>query len=545
MNNYSLFIVALFLAFSLSLAGQAQEARQEEPAPFWYAQLFGGVNKSANENLPWSEMTSAPLSGGFFVAVGQEMASPWGWRTAFRFNHNKSRAVPECENDDTWGWNSLELFADATYNLVGRLGAAQRFNLKAFAGLGLGYTFAFPKHQPLSFTHKYSRNSTVQGAARIGLTANYALSRRWNLGAELSHTCFTDAFNGVSAGVPMDARTNLKVGVTYLFLPPKPIVVNPVNVPRDQRLRVIPALPFRLPLEEDEKLRHIRGRAFLDFPVNETVIYPEYRRNPAELRRIRHTIDSALFDRTIAVRSISLHGYASPESPYSNNTRLAKGRTAALKAYVQNAYQLPDSVFHTAFTPEDWQNLRNFIADGGRRKVKGDIWYEDASVLETPAMPGFVSAAREELLAVIDNDEEPDAKELSLKQVAGGKPYRWLLDHVYPGLRHTDYVIQYVVRHYPVKEARRLIYTHPEALSLSEMYRVAQSWPEGSDDWLDALLIAARQYPEDETANLNAACACVQTRRLTDAKRYLSLAGESEDAKFVRQVIDAMEGHRE
>lgn len=533
------------MAMTFALPAGAQEAADKSEAPLWYSQVFGGINKSANENLPWSEFSAAPWSGGIFVGVGQELPGPWGWRGVFRFNHNKSRAVQKCESADTWGWNSLELFADATYNLVGRLGAPQRFNLKAFAGLGLGYTFAFPKHQPLSFTHKYSRNSTVQGAARIGLTANYALSRRWNLGAELSHTCFTDAFNGVSAGVPMDARTNLKVGVTYLFLPPKPIVVNPVNVPRDQRLRVIPALPFRLPLEEDEKLRHIRGRAFLDFPVNETVIYPEYRRNPAELRRIRHTIDSALFDRTIAVRSISLHGYASPESPYSNNTRLAKGRTAALKAYVQNAYQLPDSVFHTAFTPEDWQNLRNFIADGGRRKVKGDIWYEDASVLETPAMPSFVSAAREELLAVIDNDEEPDEKELSLKQVAGGKPYRWLLDHVYPGLRHTDYVIQYVVRHYPVKEARRLIYTHPEALSLSEMYRVAQSWPEGSDDWLDALLIAARQYPEDETANLNAACACVQTRRLTDAKRYLSLAGESEDAKFVRQVIDAMEGRHE
>lgn len=533
------------MAMTFALPAGAQEAADKSEAPLWYAQVFGGINKSANENLPWSEFSTAPWSGGIFVGVGQELPGPWGWRGVFRFNHNKSRAVQKCESADTWGWNSLELFADATFNLVGRLGAPQRFNLKAFCGLGAGYTFAFPKQRALSYTHKYSRNSTVQGAARIGLTANYALSRRWNLGAELSHTCFTDAFNGVSAGAPMDARTNLKVGVTYLFLPPKPIVVNPVNVPRDQRLRVIPALPFRLPLEEDEKLRHIRGRAFLDFPVNETVIYPEYRRNPAELRRIRHTIDSALFDRTIAVRSISLHGYASPESPYSNNTRLAKGRTAALKAYVQNAYQLPDSVFHTAFTPEDWQNLRNFIADGGRRKVKGDIWYEDASVLETPAMPGFVSAAREELLAVIDNDEEPDAKELSLKQVAGGKPYRWLLDHVYPGLRHTDYVIQYVVRHYPVKEARRLIYTHPEALSLSEMYRVAQSWPEGSDDWLDALLIAARQYPEDETANLNAACACVQTRRLTDAKRYLSLAGESEDAKFVRQVIDAMEGRHE
>ena len=48
MKNYSLFIVALFLAFSLPLAGQVQEARQDEPVPFWYAQLFGGINKSAN-----------------------------------------------------------------------------------------------------------------------------------------------------------------------------------------------------------------------------------------------------------------------------------------------------------------------------------------------------------------------------------------------------------------------------------------------------------------------------------------------------------------
>ena len=157
-------------------------------------------------------------------------------------------------------------------------------------------------------------------------------------------------------------------------------------------------------------------------------------------------------------------------------------------------------------------------------------------------MPRFVRDAREDLLEVIDSSLEPDEKELQLKQVAGGKPYRWLLDHVYPGLRHTDYVIQYVVRHYPVQQSRRLIYTHPEALSLSEMYRVAESWPEGSDDWLDALLIAARQYPESETANLNAACACVKTRRLTDAKHYLSLAGKSQDTQYVQQVIDAMEG---
>ena len=95
---------------------------------------------------------------------------------------------------------------------------------------------------------------------------------------------------------------------------------------------------------------------------------------------------------------------------------------------------------------------------------------------------------------------------------------------------------------YPVKDGRKLIYTHPEALSLREMYQVAQSYPEGSDDWLDALLIAAKQFPEEEEANLNAACACVRVKRLTDARYYISKAGDTEEADYVGRVIRAMEG---
>ena len=123
-----------------------------------------------------------------------------------------------------------------------------------------------------------------------------------------------------------------------------------------------------------------------------------------------------------------------------------------------------------------------------------------------------------------------------------GQPYQWLLQHVYPGLRHTDYIIEYEVKPYPVAKGRRLIYIHPEAMSLEEMYQVAQCYEEGSDDWLDALLIAVQQYPDSEIANYNAACACVMTKRLNDAKKYLAKAGKSKDAKYVANVIKAMEG---
>lgn len=540
-------MMVLCVGCSSLLFAEGQEEGEHKNVDPIYLQLYGGINKSANENLPWSEFSSYPWSGGAFLGIGKEITPLWGWRAALRYNHNKSRNVQKCESKDTWGWNNIGLFADATFDLTDAFSSKakreknKRFNLKAFLGVGAAYTFGFDE-VPLSYTEPYSRDSKMLPAGRLGFTATYRVANNWRIGAELSHTMFADNFNGVKAGFPMDGRTNLKLGITYIFAKRKPKLTPQAPIVYSNRLKDLPVLPFRMPAPESTKRRQVAGRAFLDFPVNETVIYPKYRRNPQELRRICKTIDSALFDKTILVTSISLHGYASPESPYSNNTRLAKGRTASLMEYLRKRYKLSASLFHNQFTPEDWQNLRGFIADSGRRRVKGDIWYENAEILETPEAPASVLKYREELLQVIDKKMDLDAKEELLKQVGGGVPYRWLLDHVYPGLRHTDYVIEYVVRSYPVKAARRLIYTHPEALSVKEMYQVAQSYGEGTDGWLDALMIAANQYPQDKTANLNAACACVKMKRLSDAKRYLGNAGNSEQAQYLNDVIQAIEG---
>lgn len=43
-----------------------------------YLQLYGGINKSANEHLPWTEISKYPFSGGFFVGVGKEFSPLWG-----------------------------------------------------------------------------------------------------------------------------------------------------------------------------------------------------------------------------------------------------------------------------------------------------------------------------------------------------------------------------------------------------------------------------------------------------------------------------------
>lgn len=513
--------------------------------PFYF-QLYGGINKSANENLPWTELTSYPISGGLFAGVGREVSDIWGWRIAFRYNHNKSRNVQECETPDTWGWDNIALFGDATLDITDVFCLSQinhnqeyrNWNLKAFAGVGIAHTFGFD-NVPLSYTEPYNRNSKLTTAIRAGFTVTYRLDNNWRAGAEISHSIFNDYFNGVQAGFPYDGRTNLKLGITYMLTEKKKEIP---DVEYDHRLRTVPELPFILPYAEDVKRRRIVGRAFIDFPVNETVINPYYRSNQQELKRIIATIDSAIFDKSIQVTRISLHGYASPESSYSNNVRLSRGRVVALQNYLQKHYKFNPSAFSLENTPEDWQNLRDFIAADGRKRVKGDIWYESHSIFDTPEPPEAITNNRDELLRIIDLQIDKDEKEELLKQVGNGEPYNWLLKYVYPGLRHTDYVIEYVVRHYPVKDARRLIYTHPEALSTNEMYQVANSYPAGSDGWLDALLIAAKQYPEDKTANLNAACACVKVKRLKDARHYLSAAGDTEQTQYLSNIISAMDG---
>ena len=100
-----------------------------------------------------------------------------------------------------------------------------------------------------------------------------------------------------------------------------------------------PIFVYCVPKAEELKTRELKGSAYIDFPVNRTEIYEDYRRNPIELAKIRATIDTVRNDADTRITSIRIKGYASPEGSYANNTRLAQGRTETLKDYVQRLYK--------------------------------------------------------------------------------------------------------------------------------------------------------------------------------------------------------------
>lgn len=273
-----------------------------------------------------------------------------------------------------------------------------------------------------------------------------------------------------------------------------------------------PELVYIRPQAERVKSYAIEGSAFIDFPVDKIDIYPEYRGNTEELSKIAATIDSVRNDSDITITSIWLKGFASPESPYSHNSDLAKGRTEALKKYIQRLYKFDNGIISTDFEPEDWVGLRNYV--------------EHSNINH-----------KEEILALIDSEMEFDAKEAKIKQTYPNE-YRFLLQNSYPALRHTDYRIAYTIRTYSdVADIKRVMQEQPQKLDLNEFYLVAQEYEPGTDEFSEVFETAVRMYPNDPIANLNAANAAIRRGDLNAAERYLTKAGDSPEAIYTHGAL--------
>nr|WP_229801200.1 DUF3868 domain-containing protein [Parabacteroides faecis] len=280
-----------------------------------------------------------------------------------------------------------------------------------------------------------------------------------------------------------------------------------------------PFLCYQTPKMETVKARAKEGSAFLDFPVGKTTIAPDYRDNRAELAKIRETVESVRNDPYATITEVYIKGFASPEGSYKSNSYLAENRAKALSDYVKGLYHFDRATFTVDFEPEDWDGL--------------------AAHIETSGL-----ADKAELLDIIRADQpaDLDQKEWKLKTLNGGASYPAILRDIYPSLRHSDYAVKYTIRNFSVEEAKELIYTDPKQLSLDEMFRVAQTYEPGSDQYNEVFEIAVRMYPDDPVSNLNAANTAIGNKQLAQAKRYLSKAADSPEKQLAEASIVMLEG---
>lgn len=264
-----------------------------------------------------------------------------------------------------------------------------------------------------------------------------------------------------------------------------------------ERYNIVPALAYVQPEAEIEKNRVEQGVSYLDFAVGKTNINPVFGANERELQKIRQIIEMVQTDKGSTIKGIEITGYASPEGSLASNERLSEGRAKALRSYLEKQYPaIPASMYSVHFGGENWADLLAAVK-------ASDMQY------------------KQDVIDIIEGYSIQAGREKKLMMLKSGVPYRYMLKEMFPALRKVTVAIDYKVKNFDLDEAKEVSKTRPQNLSLNEMFAVAQTYERGSQEFNDLFETAVRMFPEDATANINAAVAAIGRRDYVSAERYL------------------------
>lgn len=108
------------------------------------------------------------------------------------------------------------------------------------------------------------------------------------------------------------------------------MAVRPTTKPDPMQLVALIDPEHKVERADTIKEYDIQGSAFVNFVVDKWDVLPNYMSNRKEIKKITDTLDIVMADENITIRSIQIHGWASPEATYKHNTMLANNRAIAL-----------------------------------------------------------------------------------------------------------------------------------------------------------------------------------------------------------------------
>lgn len=282
---------------------------------------------------------------------------------------------------------------------------------------------------------------------------------------------------------------------------------------------VISIFPVYLlpPADNNLKVREERGSALIRFELNKWEIKPDYMTNPAELQKIYNSVNLVKSDSDVTIRKMSFEGYASPEGPYAHNVMLSEKRTEALKNYIERTGVTRGITIEAKGRGENWDGLRKEMA-------------------KNTYIPQY-----DRLMAIINSAMSDDEKERRMRSEAP-QGYAYILKNIYPGLRCTNYVVNYTVRPFTIEESERVFETKPINLSLNEIYRLADKYAENKEKYNSIIRKASLLYPDDSYINLTMAYLSIKQGDADSAQEYLNKVKDCPEKTLNQGIIAYMKG---
>lgn len=274
---------------------------------------------------------------------------------------------------------------------------------------------------------------------------------------------------------------------------------------------------YLVPEVETDKQRSENTTLYIDYPLNRYEVQRHYKRNATELQKLDSLLRPFIGNTLATMKQLRICGYASPEGTYQHNEELASNRARHFMRYMMDAYRLPPGLFDVSWVAEDWAGL---------------------SALLQQEQPPYYRPA----LDIIERIDLFAGREKQLMELQEGDPYRQMCQRLFPLLRRLQVTVGYEVRRVNNEEAVTLIYTHPQMLSLQEMYSVARYYRPGTEQYREIYEIAAYHFPHDATAHINAASAVILAGDFIAARIYLERFRDDPRSWNDLGVLALMEG---
>ncbi len=224
----------------------------------------------------------------------------------------------------------------------------------------------------------------------------------------------------------------------------------------------------------------------------------------------------------IAIKSINITGYASPEGEENKNNTLSTDRAEAAK---QASLGLAKAAKNASIETISFNlNGRGEDYEGFKKELQGSAMNEDEKNL---------------VIRVLEMHSDPITRETEMRNM--GKTFKYLDDNIFPKLRRAEISIVYDLTGYTDEELKTISTTMPDSLKVEELL-FAATLTNDLNTKLQIYTAAQKKYPEDARTHNNVGAVLYMQNKVTDAKSHFEKANSLNDNAISKNNLGACAG---
>ena len=169
----------------------------------------------------------------------------------------------------------------------------------------------------------------------------------------------------------------------------------------------------------DISAQNVSDSAYVHFKQSSPYIDTLYMKNGESLSSFFQQNLRRFNDSLYVLKGVQVIGSSSPEGNLNYNEKLAMQRAQSLSDYIKARLPMEERLLEVASEGANWKELTDMVVE----------------TMEVPY--------RDQVLEVLQKGYRHNECLWRLKQIAGGKAYRWLSQHMFPSLRRSRVIVSY------------------------------------------------------------------------------------------------------